>query len=318
MSVTLRNSLLLVVLATGADDPRPEPKLQPRRILRGHRGAAYSVTFSADGKELASASDLGTVRLWNVATGKERVTLKGEAGGMNCVAFSPDGKVLASAGVKTLLVWDATTGKRRGRMGHRGVMVTLAFSPDGQTLAEGGGGPAISQFKVPETGEVRIWDVQTGRERLAPEGYTGIVGALAFSPDGRMLAGGDTGGAVTLWEVASNKVRAKLTGHHRKTLRVLKGHSQHVYDIALSKEGKLLVSSSGDRTIRFWDTSSGKALATISQAKPVWSIALSPDAQLLAAGVGETIKIWKVDEVLKQGARQPKRRPPPEKDKRRR
>jgi WD40 repeat protein len=191
-----------------------------------------------------------------------------------------------------------------------------------------------------------VWDVQAGRELVAPAGYTGTVGAVCFAPDGRMLAAGDAGASVTLWELASGKVRASFEGHHNlvgalafaaggnvlasgshddtvrlwdlrtgKTSRTLKGHARHVYSIALGRKGKLLVSGSEDRTIMFWDTSSGKELATIYEESPVWSVALTPDTKLLAAGVGKTIKIWDVDEVLKQGARQPRRPPPPAKDK---
>src|ERR1700722_17436902 len=73
-----------------------EPKL--RETLKGHRHVAASVAFSPDGRTLASGSYDGTIKLWNVKTGKQQATLKGDSFRVNSVAYSPDGKRLASAG----------------------------------------------------------------------------------------------------------------------------------------------------------------------------------------------------------------------------
>ena len=82
-----------------------EPKL--RATLRGHTQAVVAVAYSPDGKTLASASYDGTLKLWDVAGGKERATLKGHTDAVLCVAFSPDGKALASAGYDTTVrLWD--------------------------------------------------------------------------------------------------------------------------------------------------------------------------------------------------------------------
>ena len=81
------------------------------QTLEGHTGSVNAIAFSSDGKQLASASDDGTVRLWDAATGAALQTLKGHANCVNAIAFSPDGKQLASASHDgTVRLWDPATG----------------------------------------------------------------------------------------------------------------------------------------------------------------------------------------------------------------
>src|SRR4051812_26350380 len=100
-----------------------EPRL--RATLQGHTNEVASVAFSPDGKTLASASYDGTLKLWEVATGKERATLGEYTGCLGCVAFSPDGKTLASGAIgspdyfpdlKNVKLWDVATGKVRATL----------------------------------------------------------------------------------------------------------------------------------------------------------------------------------------------------------
>ena len=137
-----------------------EPKL--RATLKGHTNAVVAVAFSPDSKTLASASYDGTLKLWDMTTGKERATLGEYKGCLGCVAFSPDGKTLASGAIgspvyfpdlKNVKLWDVATGKVRTTLkGHEGFVHSVAFSPDGKTLA------SVSGDKT-----VKLWDVATDK-----------------------------------------------------------------------------------------------------------------------------------------------------------
>ena len=130
-----------------------EPKIRAR--LTGHTQGVLSVAFSPDSRMVASGSWDKTIKLWEVATGKERATLAGHTNEVASVAFSPNGKLLASGSFdKTIKLWDVATGKEYVNLeGHAGVVRSVAFSPANQMVASGGYDKTI-----------KLWDVATGKE----------------------------------------------------------------------------------------------------------------------------------------------------------
>jgi uncharacterized protein YjiK len=244
--------------------------------LQSHTDEVQSVSFSPDGRTLASGSNDRTLKLWDVASGQLLRTLQSHGNWVFVVAFSPDGRTLASAGLdKTIKLWDVASGQFLHTLqGHAGYVTSLAFSPDGRTLASGSADKTI-----------KLWEVASGQLLRTLQSHTDAVWSVAFSPDGRTMAWGGKDGTIRLWEVAS-----------RQLLRTLQGHTNLVSYLAFSPDGRTLASGSADKTIKLWEVASGQLLHTLQgHTDSINSIALSPDGRTLASGSADkTIKLWDV------------------------
>jgi WD40 repeat protein len=256
-------------------------------------GNAYTLAFSPDGKLLACGGEEGSLDLWDAASGAVMRSLTGPDVKVAQVAFSPDGALLATAGKDNSAVvklWKVATGQLllTIRLAGEWPAWCVAFSPDGKTLAAG-----------LESGEVRLWDVATGRERCRLTEHGGRVRWIGFHPDGQSLAvaGELSDNAVHIWDVATRTRRNRLLGHGGE---VLSG--------AWRRDGRLLVTAGAmDGTVRLWDFSGvvprSRALPVIAPGVPwLHSIALSPEGRHLAVtnpnGTVYVLRLAKPGEVV--------------------
>jgi tetratricopeptide (TPR) repeat protein len=207
--------------------------VRERNRLEGHDSRVRSVSFSPDGKTLASGSSDNTIKLWDVATGKPITTLKGHDSPVISVSFSPGGKTLASGSDdNTIKLWEVATGKPITTLtGHDSAVYSVSFSPDGKTLASGSWDNTI-----------KLWEVATGKPITTLTGPTSLVISVSFSPDGKTLASGSSDNTIKVWNLATGKPITTLTGP-----------TSLVISVSFSPDGKTLASASKDKTIKVWN-----------------------------------------------------------------
>ena len=201
--------------------------------LGGLGSSISSVAFSSDGTKIASGSSDSTIRLWDLARGKELLELKGHESKVISVAFSPDGTKLASGSDdKSIRIWDIASGKETSVLtGHESLITSLAFNPDGTKLASAG-----------DDWTIRIWDIASGKQISELTGHESLVTSVAFSPDGTTLASGSIDSTIRFWDLA------------RKTeLAVLDNETDSRRFVAFSPDGSRIASGSSRQTIRLWD-----------------------------------------------------------------
>lgn len=263
-------------------DPDRLPEPAPLRRSGGtadlHNAYVYSVAFSPDGTQVASADEDGMVRVTSL---DGETVLDGEhREAVYSVAFSHDGELVASGSWdRKVVIWDVenNTARREIEFPHR--ISSVAFSPKGpeRVLAVGSLDNTVS-----------LCDVDSGDPERLPVEHASSVEALTFSLDGSLLASCGLDKSVRIWDVS-----------HRKLKWVGKKHEYLVRAVAFAPDGETLASASWDKTMKLWTVSSG-AVRTMPWRQGwrvhedwIWAVAFSQDGRLLAsAGSDGKIIIW--------------------------
>ncbi len=246
--------------------------VRERDRLEGHKDYIEGVSFSPDGKMIATASRDDTVKLWH-RNGSLIRTLQGRGGDVFSVNFSPDSQLIASANNdKTAKLWS-----REGKLlttlsGHKELVNSVSFSPDGKTIA------TVSYDKT-----VKLWN-RVGKELRTFIGHKDRVYWVSFSPDSKTIATASADKTVKLW---------RLDG---KLLSTFMGHKDHVYNVSFSPDGKMIATASKDNTAKLWNQQ-GKVLRTLKgHTAAVTSVSFSPDGTTIAtASKDNTVKLWHRD-----------------------
>ncbi|MFI8529551.1 PQQ-binding-like beta-propeller repeat protein [Streptomyces aquilus] len=275
------------------------PADRPRTTLTGPTGTGTSLSdlaFSRDGRTLATVRPgppgRGVIQLWNARTGHPRSVLRLDTDPAPhgwpepfvmprpaAVTLGPTGQGLAARTLRTSVrdqrieVRDVATGRlRHSRV--QGALDGAVFDPDGTRLA-----------LVGRDGSVRIWSLATGALRVARTGHDEPVRAVAFTSDGRTLAVvriTADGDQITLHDAA--------TGHPRRTIDP--GTTAGL-TLTFSPDGHTLATAStGNGTVRTWDTRTGRLQDTFRVSAEVSSLAFSPDGHTLATGSPRGIQLW--------------------------
>jgi len=302
---------------------QPDPQNASWVDLGGRGGKVNWATFSPDGLYIASASDDGTIKIWNAVSGQSTVQpLPAHAGAVNSVAVSHDGAFIVSGSSDKLVrVWNAHTGAATipPLRGHTESIESVAISPDGRLIA------SASSFVG--DGSIRLWDTQSGAAVGGPMGSpTDSVEAVSFSHDGRWLASGSWKKTVYIWDVAtqalvvgplhcqwgvntvafspddqlvaagdmSGRIYLWRTDTGKQAHEPLHANNNSLRSLAFSPDGTHIVSGGEENAARIWNIAAGQPTRILQgHTETVLSVAWSLDERVIATGSYDaTIRLW--------------------------
>lgn len=274
-----------------------------------------SIAFSANGRMLAVATTQNTIRLWDLLGGEQTLSLEGPKKGVTAVAFSPDGKFLAATSRDhSLRVWNTKTGAAKKLLPIPTDTFAFGVARNGQWLAVGDNSIVGKTLKtldvmsgetlqvVPGSNsshpvlamckdgdkiaagsflDLKLWDLTAGKEIPVPKSI--YAAALAFSPDGKLLA------------VAEKNYKIKILDATNGTeLKSLSGHGSLIHSVEFSPDGQCLASASEDNTVKLWAVNSGQELHSLTaHTGHVVTLAFSQDGRFLFSGsMDGSTRIW--------------------------
>jgi WD40 repeat protein/serine/threonine protein kinase len=286
-----------------------------RSFTLPYDGTVYEAVYSPDGARLVVAGGVGTVRIWNAASGALVRELRRNDTGPRyyAVAMSPDGMLVAAIGTRgdVANVWDATTGEPVAEIRNdASEFPAIAFSADGRWLATTGGddvrifdvqarrqavtirGPRIRSLAFDPTGprlltgaatgDVAIWSVLSGARIQHLRDVRDPVGAVAFSPDGRLVAAGSVDGAIQIWRTESGELQSQLNPRH-----------SNITAIEFDRASRLVLAAGGDGAVIVADASLGMPVTVLEGPQSVRVAHFDPRSRrVVGASLDGAAWVW--------------------------
>ena len=326
--------VLALFIVSCADNKKP---VEPYKILSGHKHKVNSVVFSQDGRYLISAGWDNTVRIWDMASFSTIKVLNGHTDNIWDCSISPDNRFIGSASLdNSFIIWDFESGNQLFRYKiepdsiiNKGVIPELdsnfpnsvydiEFSPDNRFIAIASADHLVRIFDISSFELIKTLDL-----------HNGWVVEVKFSEDGKLLISGGYQSEIIIWETVSfTPIQIlKAEDSSNGSFLLAENNSQlltpgdsiiNTWDIekgeiinslraphALQgfkfiKDGKYMVSSAEDHTVRIWSIVSGDAIWTYNNPKPeIGGFAISPDGKYLAVATPESdILIWRIEDII--------------------
>lgn len=244
------------------------------KTLEGHAAPVSCVAFSMDGKRIYSGDEEGNLIAWDVATSAQAWKTHVHTGKVYDVSCSADGRIATGGSDYLVRITDAKGGNLGILEGHQERVYCVRFAPDGKTLAS-----------CSKDEEARLWDLEKRETIRTFGGHQDQVRALEFLPtDANKVVTLTRGGALRLWDIKTGKEEAAFDG----------GHTDRVYGLAVSPDGKTIATAGKDKLVILWDLAERKKrLVLTGHTDKAGAVVFSPDGKTLAsAGSDKVIRLW--------------------------
>jgi WD40 repeat protein len=246
------------------------------RNLKGHTWSVAACAVTPDGRHVVSASWDGTLKVWELGSGRVMATLEGHTDRLAACTVTPDGRHVVSASWDgTLKVWELGSGRAVATLaGHTFVVRACAVTPDGRHVVSASADRTL-----------KVWELGSGRAVATLAGHTSSVTACAVTPDGQHVVSASADRTLKVWELGSGRAVV--------TVATLEGHTNDVNACAVTPDGRHVVSASDDQTLKVWELGSGRAVATLEgHTARVNACAVTPNGQHVVSAAGDKLKVW--------------------------